>query len=652
MKQLDVSYYKYVSQVRNSIINSARISLLSRPIHVVEDQMTEIRAPEHALLGEGEHAAPVDALINGEPIEILHVDDDTQFLYLLKELLETVNKAFHVQSFSSAEEALRLLRDQHFDFIISDYMMPGMNGIDFTQQVRRESNTPLIIYTGHGSADLVERAYEAGVDDFMTKSLDSAGVRTLSKRIMTMVSNYRAGMALRESEARYKSIVENSLSGVLIARFAEPHLVFVNQTLADMLGYTVDEMMGFTQQQVLGLVHEDDREKMYSSFEERFKGRHDPARFKCRIHRKDGAIILLEASPSIVEYKGEPAVQATFLDVTEREKEDRALKDSEEMYKSLVELAPDGIITLNLMGFVTSANSAYYRLTGFNEEEIIGKHFTKIGAARIRDLPKYIDIFASLVRGEHPDSIEFPFLHKDGSHGWGESHFALIKIKGKREIIAIARDITNRRNADEKLKVVGKLARHDLRNKMAIIGGYLSLLKMRPHEEETAKEGIREIENAVDQMSMIMDFAADYERLGNEDKKPVDVALSFDSACAMFDLREVLVENLCKGLVVSADSLLSRIFYNFIDNSIRHGGDVRQIRLYSQSSETLRIVYEDDGVGIPRNKKRRLFVNNIEEGGIHGLALIGRIVESYGWTIREEGKPGEGVKFVLESPLE
>jgi len=322
------------------------------------------------------------------------------------------------------------------------------------------------------------------------------------------------------------------------------------------------------------------------------------------------------------------------------------------MYKSLVELAPDGIITFNLMGFITSANSAYYRLTGFNEKEIIGKHFTKIGAARIRDLPKYIEIFASLVRGEHPASIEFPFLRKDGSQGWGESHFAPIKIKGKREVIAIARDITNRRNADEKLKVVGKLARHDVRNKMAIIGGYVSLLKMRPQEEQTVKESIREINNAVDQMAMILDFAADYERLGSEDKKQIDVALSFDSACSMFDLREVLVENHCMGLVISADSLLSRIFYNFIDNSLRHGGNVRQIRLYSQSSETLRIVYEDDGVGIPRNKKRKLFASNIEEGGIHGLTLISRIVESYGWKILEEGKPGEGVSFVLEAPLE
>jgi signal transduction histidine kinase len=57
-------------------------------------------------------------------------------------------------------------------------------------------------------------------------------------------------------------------------------------------------------------------------------------------------------------------------------------------------------------------------------------------------------------------------------------------------------------------------------------------------------------------------------------------------------------------------------------------------------------------MGIPRNRKRKLFESNMEEEGIHGLILISRIVETYGWKIREEGKPGEGVRFVLEAPLE
>ena len=121
--------------------------LAFRPCHVGENLMTEMRDSNPAPIVDGEHTSPVDALINSDPIKLLHVDDDTQFLYLLKELLETINKSFDIHSSSSAEEALGLLRDQHFDFIVSDYMMPGVNGIEFAQQVRRESNTPFIIYS-------------------------------------------------------------------------------------------------------------------------------------------------------------------------------------------------------------------------------------------------------------------------------------------------------------------------------------------------------------------------------------------------------------------------------------------------------------------------------------------------------------------------
>ena len=225
----------------------------------------------------------------------------------------------------------------------------------------------------------------------------------------------------------------------------------------------------------------------------------------------------------------------------------------------------------------------------------------------------------------------------------------MVNVRGKRELLAIARDITDRRNADEKLKVVGKLARHDIRNKMSIIGGYVSLLKAKASEEKAVKESVDEITKAVDQISMIMDFAADYERLGSEKKTQIDVSASFESACSMFDLREIRVENRCQGLTVSADSLLNRIFYNFIDNSLRHGERVRNIRMYSEMGKTLMIVYEDDGVGIPWNRKRKLFSNSMEDEGIHGLILISRIVESYGWSIKEEGKHGRGVRFVLET---
>ena len=74
---------------------------------------------------------------------------------------------------------------------------------------------------------------------------------------------------------------------------------------------------------------------------------------------------------------------------TERKQAEEALKQSEENYRHIVELAPDGIMTVNTKGVVTTCNPAFFQLTGYSEAEIIGKHFSKLPPANLKDIPKY-----------------------------------------------------------------------------------------------------------------------------------------------------------------------------------------------------------------------------------------------------------------------
>jgi PAS domain S-box-containing protein len=145
-----------------------------------------------------------------------------------------------------------------------------------------------------------------------------------------------------------------------------------------------------------------------------------------------------------VFHDGGSGTSIIMEDITEERKAQLYLLESEERWRSLVELAPDGICTYDLTGTVTSINDAFVRLTGFDREEILGKHFTKMGTARLRDVPRYVKILTSLLRGDIPPPFEFVFLRKDGSKGWGLAHCRLIKVGDKRkEIIAIARDISS-----------------------------------------------------------------------------------------------------------------------------------------------------------------------------------------------------------------
>lgn len=102
-----------------------------------------------------------------------------------------------------------------------------------------------------------------------------------------------------------------------------------------------------------------------------------------------------------------------------------------------------------------------------------------------------------------------------------------------------------------------------------------------------------------------------------------------------------------------ADSQLEQLFYNLIDNSLRHGQKTSQIRLhYNKKTNGTTIVYEDNGVGISEANKSNVFSEGFTtgKGSGYGLSLISRIIQVYGWTIKEEGEPGKGAKFIIGTP--
>jgi signal transduction histidine kinase len=89
-----------------------------------------------------------------------------------------------------------------------------------------------------------------------------------------------------------------------------------------------------------------------------------------------------------------------------------------------------------------------------------------------------------------------------------------------------------------------------------------------------------------------------------------------------------------------------------IDNSLKYGEKITQISLYyeKEDNNTLRLIYEDNGVGIPENIRENLFKEGYGKGTGYGLYLIKKICETYGWTIQETGVSGKGVRFTITIP--
>jgi signal transduction histidine kinase len=207
---------------------------------------------------------------------------------------------------------------------------------------------------------------------------------------------------------------------------------------------------------------------------------------------------------------------------------------------------------------------------------------------------------------------------------------------------------------NEKLRVVGSLTRHDVSNKLSVIKANTYLLKRKLSDETELTKYLTNIDLSIESASRLFDFSPLYERIGAEEHANIEVKNCFDEAVALFpNLGQISVKNKSDGLILEADSLLRQVFYNLIENSLKHGQKVTQIYLHQIKHENeTKLIYEDDGVGIPENNKPKLFNEGFStsKGTGLGLAIIRKILQVHGWKINEKGEPGKGVKFVISIP--
>ena len=136
---------------------------------------------------------------------------------------------------------------------------------------------------------------------------------------------------------------------------------------------------------------------------------------------------------------------------------------------------------------------------------------------------------------------------------------------------------------------------------------------------------------------------------------PVDIGKMVQNALSLFsDLKGAKVENQCVGFEVIADSLLTQVFYNLIDNSLKYGEKTSIISIFSEklSEGAVKLCFKDDGVGLDKKFREHLFERGFGKGTGFGLYLINKICEVYGWTVKENSQPGQGAQFEFIIPFE
>jgi signal transduction histidine kinase len=105
------------------------------------------------------------------------------------------------------------------------------------------------------------------------------------------------------------------------------------------------------------------------------------------------------------------------------------------------------------------------------------------------------------------------------------------------------------------------------------------------------------------------------------------------------DLSKIEIVNDCKGCSVLADSLFEQLFYNLLDNSLKHGEKVSKFRINCKmDKDGMKLIYENDEVGIPEDEKKKIFKEGYGKGTDVGLHMVKIMCNIYGWTMKETGK--------------
>ncbi|MHA1357446.1 MAG: PAS domain S-box protein [Candidatus Helarchaeota archaeon] len=253
---------------------------------------------------------------------------------------------------------------------------------------------------------------------------------------------------LRKSERRYRSLI-NNISDTIVEIDLDGKIIYVNPQSINLIGFSPDELIG---QNIADYIHPDDIPSIFSLMKETFNTGKTIS-LKYRTRHKDGHFIVVYARGALSRNDGSPKYIGIIRDISERAASEKALKESEELYKALLRLSPDAVTVTDLQGNITAISEQSLKLNGFDKvEELIGRNaFTLIHP---KDQQRAIENLNKTLTTGFVNNLEYTLLRKDGTTFLGELNSALLRdASGKpRGFIAIVRDISERKRAEEELK--------------------------------------------------------------------------------------------------------------------------------------------------------------------------------------------------------
>lgn len=332
---------------------------------------------------------------------VLLVDDECDLLLLGKKFLEKSGE-FSVITIESASVAISYLQKEQVDAIVSDYQMPGIDGISFLKAVREQfGDIPFILYTGKGREEIVAMAIDNGVDFYLQKGGDPKSQFTeLAHKIKKSIERVQALRRLAENEERMRLALDGTKEGHWDINLATGKS-FVSPSGCEMLGYTPEEIQDYGGFKWRKLLHPDDIPKTNAALQDYYEGKSGFFQMEQRLQMKNGDWKWILCRGKVVEYddNNRPIrYVGTNTDITEQKRAKSDLKESRDYLNQIFSSVKEGIMLIDSHTHeILDINPAALEMIGAKKEDTLHRNCHKficpaeLGKCPISNLHQTVD---------------------------------------------------------------------------------------------------------------------------------------------------------------------------------------------------------------------------------------------------------------------
>lgn len=379
------------------------------------------------------------------PPIILVVKDDQAVLQLIVDLLEP--EGYKIFAAASAHRALDLTRTVRADLILSDIVMPEMNGLELCQRLKTDPETaavPVMLVSAVRKEDAARlEGYTAGADDYLEIPFRH---EELLIKVARLVERHRAQRALQTSEEEYRLLFKANPCPMWLCDQDTLRFLAVNDAAISHYGYTREEFLAMTTKEIRAA---EDVPALMDHLATTPGAHANAGIWKHRL--KDGSLIDVDVSWHKLDFAGRPSYLVLANDVTEKKLAEMALRESEERYRDIFDNANDIIYTHDLNGNFTSLNQTGEQLTGYSKAEVAGMNFAQVVVPEQMDLARRM-LARKIQNNELATVYELEINSKSGRRLTLELSTRLMYRDGKPVgVQGIARDVSERKRAEAEL---------------------------------------------------------------------------------------------------------------------------------------------------------------------------------------------------------